>query len=981
MKYDFQKLKKKSNHDIFLELTFLSSFKTKYEYLKLTEEEFYNICVLEIEKSKTEFDNKTYYYNYISDMINKSFNDLCLIKIKENPKEVINNYIDFNLPFKRSYSYCINKINNLYEFINKNIKDFDLSILLELINTNKNLNKILEFVFVNDQLKLTLKEPEEIYSSSVLNFILLYCDSKDIDLYDLYDQEKESKETNIKTIYNLSLLAKDYPLLSKEQEKEYSIRVKQGDKKAEEIFILSNQKLVMKIAARYESKTSSLALEDLYQEGNIGLMSAIYRFDETKDFRFSTYATWWIRQAIERAILDKDLKIRKPVHTNEKIYRIKKAEEELLYELNREPTFKEISDKVNLSEQYVKDLLSAPVVTTSLDMNLKDDSDTDYHTILEDPNSNFIEELEEKFAKEELNKLFKKVGLKQKEIDVLTLRFGLSNQEPMTLEKIGQLFGVTRERIRQIESRAIRQIRKSRYVKEFSDYMDDSNQALVNVKEMRKLAYSEPKAYHNYKKNNFKTEKKDINLTFYDLYKDFTKEEVDNILRNLDHSCKLLIYKKYDISLNKRKKAFEFTEKEKEDYKELLIQIYEVLKQGDKKISTEVENENMRGVHKNANTIFEYFKDYDKDDLKKVIDSLNEEYKALLNKKFGEDLENPNPKEELTKEETKKYYHCVLRTIRYRLERNSVVNFSNKEDEKITPSIKDEKKRTIKTVYEYFEEYTKEEVDSVINNLPADLKEIVYKRYENNLENKFANNILTKQEYRKFYQTILKKIERNLKDLKVGTVNYKFKNIYSLLEEYTKEEIDEVIKNLSDNDKELLYKKFGDDLENPNPKGELTKAEYKRFYNSLLRRMQIKLFNKRNKIVPKKGRKFVNQNKQVIESTVEVKIEEPLKKISDIDDSNANFYLKIFDIIKVMGYEKLIEGLSPIEIVVVLLKFGFVNNVSFDNERLVKFLNVSEEEIEKITKNIIENNRENVSKFVDDALTNIINNPSAYLKK
>ena len=260
------------------------------------------------------------------------------------------------------------------------------------------------------------------------------------------------------------------PLLKPEDEPEIAKRIEEGDEEARNILITSNLRLVVSIAKKYVGR--GMLFLDLIQEGNMGLVKAVEKFDYTKGFKFSTYATWWIRQAITRAIADQARTIRIPVHMVETINKLTRIQRQLVQELGRDPTAEEIAAKMDgISAEKVREIQKIALEPVSLETPIGEEDDSHLGDFIEDKDAMSPDQYaSNQLLKDEINAVLS--GLTEREEKVLRLRFGLYDGRTRTLEEVGKEFNVTRERIRQIEAKALRKLKHPTRSKRLKDFFD-----------------------------------------------------------------------------------------------------------------------------------------------------------------------------------------------------------------------------------------------------------------------------------------------------------------------------------------------------------------------------------------------------------------------------------------------------------------------------------------------------------------------------
>ena len=364
-----------------------------------------------------------------------------------------------------------------------------LEVITTLIEKAKNNENVLQFeeiekAFTESGLELDTDRTEKVLDYLDNKGIVAMIPNSDTDDDDITldvddeptEEELENIEMNVPDGVSIEDPVRMYlkeigkvPLLSAEEEKDLAMRMEAGDEEAKKRLAEANLRLVVSIAKRYVGR--GMLFLDLIQEGNLGLIKAVEKFDYKKGYKFSTYATWWIRQAITRAIADQARTIRIPVHMVETINKLIRVQRQLLQELGREPYPEEIAEKMNLPVERVREIQKISQEPVSLETPIGEEEDSHLGDFIQDDNVPVPAEAAAfTLLKEQLVEVLG--TLTEREQKVLRLRFGLDDGRARTLEEVGKEFDVTRERIRQIEAKALRKLRHPSRSRKLKDYLD-----------------------------------------------------------------------------------------------------------------------------------------------------------------------------------------------------------------------------------------------------------------------------------------------------------------------------------------------------------------------------------------------------------------------------------------------------------------------------------------------------------------------------
>ena len=572
MELNFKKINMLSIEEIYnILLPTIEKAKNRFSFLELPETEFEEMAYKIIEESKKDYKSDTDYSKYIYNKLRKSLSIITRELIQDPTKsyKIISNYInqEFIINNPETIVKSFKKLEDFLELCNFSLNP---DSICKLISENETFSKAIKNIYENNKKKILGGDAEKIFDSNLLLLsIETYCMLNNIEINTIDTEVPYSDISNYSEYESTKMYLReinDIRILKIEEERELAKRIKNGDERAKEIFIYHNLRLVVSIARRYQGR--GLSFMDLVQEGNIGLMTAIERFNSDMGFKFSTYATSWIRQGITRAIANTSRNIRIPVHIYQKISQYNKIEMKLEQETGEIPSVDVVAKVMGISSQEATNIYRYKIDTKSLNDLVGKDEDTELGALIPSDTDNFdriavINELPTKIAE-----LFKKCNLKPKEIEVLILRNGLSGQSPKTLDQIGKIYSITRERVRQIEAVGLKKLRNSAHIKPFLEYMENPDESSKRLYELRENYKTDSRSFKSYARQYKKIKEKNEMprlKSIYEYFDGFTREEIDTVISQLSDKDKALLIKRYGEDLENPVKT-DITQKEKNKF-------------------------------------------------------------------------------------------------------------------------------------------------------------------------------------------------------------------------------------------------------------------------------------------------------------------------------------------------------------------------------------------------------------------------------
>ena len=588
MELSIEKIQKLSTEKI-IEILLLEIDKiySSINYIGMSKETYYKLVEEEIIKSKENYQGSISYIDYIKNKIQKELTKqiMRMLTNTSTATQIINNYAKQYLSTNITYNNAlknIHKLDKLFESYNY-VPSPD--VLIKLLESNQIITNSVAVIFSKHKNIIISGNLEKVFdNSTIILMIETYCMLNNIEIKEASESE-ESTEINYETTSDIKMYLQEInkiPLLTPEEEKYLAERISQGDEKAREKFIESNLRLVIRIAKRYANM--GIPFMDIIQEGNTGLIIATDHFDVKRNTKFSTYAECWIKQAITRALTDKKRIIRIPHHIYDKTSKYRKVEDALENKLHREPTTEEIAKEMGISVSKVEDIIMWQNETVSITNTINDDDSLNLEDIIpsldDEPEAIAFANTMQK----EVRQILDECSLNDKEKSVIIMRFGLNGEKILTLEEAGQRLGITRERVRQIEEKALFKLREPKKIRALVVYTQYPKKSLERIYSYRQKYYDKLNKSAKNKTSSDNSSSARKLPTIYDFFKYNTKEQVNSVIQRLSEEEQHMIVLRFGRDLNVPSSS-ELTEEGKTKFYQTVVpKIKRMLSEEDDKI-------------------------------------------------------------------------------------------------------------------------------------------------------------------------------------------------------------------------------------------------------------------------------------------------------------------------------------------------------------------------------------------------------------
>ena len=531
-----------------------------FKYTGISFDDYSDIVLDEI----SEMDGKveeTVFKNKLKKRMNNEVSKM--LTDSDTASRIIRSYLDVKVPKVDSYESAIKAFKKLDSFFSKYDFFMGRELLIDLLSNNEKFSSMTSYILKEKEKDIALGKSEDIFDSD----FLIYTVKTYFELHGMPIKEREeeidmigfdsSSDLDIVSLYINELNA---PLLSEDEEKALLVKIKQGDMEAREKFIESNLRLVVSVAKKFLGR--GVPFLDLVQEGNLGLMKAIDKFDLSYDVRFSTYAVYRIKMFVSKAIADQSRNIRVPISRQDELYSYMTNIDNLEKKFGMNLSIDEISMMLGKSVDKIRELESLKNDTVSINALVGKDNDTELGDFLSTSES-IEDEIIDSFLPEQIMDLLKKSKLSEREKDVLLSRFGIGRSHVWQLKELSKKYGVSKAWIGQVELNALEKLRRLKSIEQFSVYMDNPDLALKKLEEFRK----KPE-----KRERRKTGKRGSLLkSIYEYFDDFSREDVDSVLDDLNEFDKNLVFLRYGEDLDNPVSTTLFGEEETKKFYGALV--------------------------------------------------------------------------------------------------------------------------------------------------------------------------------------------------------------------------------------------------------------------------------------------------------------------------------------------------------------------------------------------------------------------------